>query len=153
MAAGGDAMKTRTMPYMGMLGVTLFAAASFAFGGGNPTLGREPAYSPATVTDFSATVTEVNEVPLGNPLAGLHVLAKTKGKTVDIYVAPADFAAKYGVALHKGQEIRVVGSEVKLGDADVVLAREITTYKRDVRGQICEDTTFYLRNDEGPFWD
>ena len=144
-------MKTRTMRHMGILGVTLFAAAKFAFGG-NPTLGRDPAYNPATATDFLATVTEVSEVALGNPLAGLHVLAKTKGKLVDVYVAPVDFAAKYDVVLHKGQEIRVVGSQVKLGDAEIVLAREITTFKRDPRGQICEDTTFFLRNDEGPFW-
>jgi len=144
-------MKTRTMRHMGILGVTLLAAAPFAFGG-NPSLGREPAYNPATVTDFLATVTDVNEVTLGNPFAGLHVLAKTKGKIVDIYVGPADFAAKYGVVLHKGQEIRVVGSQVKWGDAEIVLAREVTTFKRDVSGQICEDTTFYMRNEEGPFW-
>jgi hypothetical protein len=33
-------------------------------------------------------------VPAGNPLPGLHLDAKVKGRVMDIYIAPADFAAE-----------------------------------------------------------
>jgi hypothetical protein len=41
---------------------------------------------------------------------------------------------------------------VRFEDADVILAREITTEKRAFGGRLVEDTTFYMRNDDGPFW-
>ena len=47
----------------------------------------------------------------------------------------------------------MLGSKVTFGGTDVVLARQITTLKLNPRtGQFIEDTAFYMRNDEGPFW-
>jgi hypothetical protein len=60
---------------------------------------------------------------------------------------------KYEVKARKGDEVHIVGTEAKSGDADVVLAREITTGSIDKRtGIFHEDMTIYLRNDEGPLW-
>jgi hypothetical protein len=63
-----------------------------------------------------------------------------------------DFAMRYGVKVSKGEYIRVLGT-LQAGDADVVLAREITTGNYDQAHNIFRPTlTIYLRNDEGPLW-
>jgi hypothetical protein len=49
--------------------------------------------------------------------------------------------------------VHIVGTPVKSGEADVVLARAITTGSIDKRtGLFHEDMTIYLRNDDGPLW-
>jgi RecB family exonuclease len=103
--------------------------------------------------DVRTTVNAVREVPAGNPLPGLHIDAKVKGRLVDIYIAPVDFARRYDVKVAKGQDVHIVGTEVKEGEVDVVLAREITTGAIDrLTGIFHENMTIYLRNDEGPLW-
>lgn len=106
-----------------------------------------------TQVDVHTTVSDLREVPAGNPLPGLHMDAKVKGKTVDIYIAPMDFVKKYDVDVKKGQEVHVVGIETVENGADVILGREITTGTLDRRtGIFHENMTIYLRNDEGPLW-
>jgi hypothetical protein len=96
--------------------------------------------------DFHVTVIAVREVPVGNPMPGLHLQAKVKGRMTDIYIAPVDFAAKCGVKVSKGDQVHIVGSQMRSGEADVVLAREITI------GSYANGT-YYLRNDDGPLWE
>src|ERR1700730_17912181 len=91
--------------YLAILAAGLFVVASFPAAAKNPATEQEPVYNPATTIDFFATVTEVREVPVGTPLAGLHVVVKAKGSSFDVYVAPADFAQKYRITLMKGHEI------------------------------------------------
>lgn len=103
--------------------------------------------------DIHTTVTGVREVPAGNPLPGLHVDAKVKGRVLDIYIAPMDFVKKYDVKVAKGEDVHIIGTEEAEGDADVVLTREITTGAVDKRtGIFHENMTIYLRNDAGPLW-
>ena len=103
--------------------------------------------------DIQTTASALREVPAGNALPGLHLDANVKGRLMDIYIAPADFASKYGVKVSKGDYVHIVGTEVRSGEADVVLARSITTGSIDKRtGTFHEDMTIYLRNDEGPLW-
>jgi hypothetical protein len=72
---------------------------------------------------------------------------------MNIYISPMDFAVKYGVKVLKGDYVHIVGTQVKSGETDVVLAREISTGSIDKRtGIFREDMTIYLRNDEGPLW-
>ena len=115
-------------------------------------MAQEPEYNSATVIDFFATAAEINEVELGNPLAGLHLEAKMKGGKTDIYVGPTDFAERYAMVFNKGDQIHVLGSKVMGGASDVILAREITIGKYDRSFQFVPVTTLYMRNDEGPFW-
>jgi len=111
------------------------------------------AFVPGTVVDFDATVSAVREVPAGNALPGLHVDVKVKGRTVDVYIAPIQFVQKYGVKVAKGDDVRIEGTESKVGQTEVVLARSITTGSFDNRsGAFRADLTVYLRNDDGPFW-
>jgi hypothetical protein len=117
-----------------------------------PAMAKDAALNGIAV-DTHTVVIAVREVPAGNPLPGLHVDAKVKGQTLDFFIAPMDFVTRYDVKVKKGQDVHIIGTEVKSGDADVVLAREITTGSIDRRtGIFHEDMTIYLRNDEGPLW-
>ncbi len=106
-----------------------------------------------TAVDVETTVAAMREVPAGNPLPGLHIDANVKGRVVDVYISPMDFATRYGVKFSKGAYVHIVGTQVRSGAADVVLARAISTGSVDKRtGIFREDMTIYLRNDEGPLW-
>lgn len=95
--------------------------------------------------DFYAMVIEVREAPVGSPLPGLHLNAKVNGRVTDIYLAPVDFLDRYGMTFAKGDDVHVVGSLIKVGAADLVLAREIAVGVSNRR-------TLYLRDDKGPLW-
>ena len=107
---------------------------------------------PGGQVKFDASVNAVRTVAAGNPLPGLHIDAKVNGHETDIYIAPADFASRYGVKVAKGDFVRIVGS-LRAGEVDSVLAREISTGLYDAAHNIFRPTlTIYLRNDEGPLW-
>lgn len=132
----------KTMASLALAVAIGFAAApglSAADGKRNPA----PAYDPSTEANVEVTITEVRETPKTEPLGGVHLMVKTKSDTVDVYVAPADFLKIFDIVFKAGEQIQVTGSKVKLGDADVVLAREIQI------GQ----TTLLLRDKNGaPYW-
>jgi len=72
---------------------------------------------------------------------------------MDVYIAPMDFAVKYGIKISKGDNVHIVGAQVSSSEADVVLALSITTGSIDRKtGIFHEDMTIYLRNDDGPLW-
>ena len=134
---------------VGMWKVALCGLAGFALA--VPAMAKDVVVGDAV--DVHTTVSAVRQVPAGDPLPGLHVDAKVKGKIIDIYIAPLDFVTKYDIKIAKGQDVHIVGTEVKEGDADVLLTREITTGSVDRRtGIFHENMTIYLRNDEGPLW-
>lgn len=95
--------------------------------------------------DFYATVTAVREAPAGSTLPGLHLEAKVNGRTTDIYLAPVDFLAEYGMTFQKGDDVHIVGSRAKVDGSDVVLAREVAVGASNRK-------TLYLRDDNGPLW-
>lgn len=106
-----------------------------------------------TAVDLETTVTAVHEAPANDPFPGLHLAANIKGRATDIYISPMNFAVKYGVKVSKGDYVHIVGTQLKSGDADIVVARAITTGSVDKRtGMFREDMTIYLRNDNGPLW-
>ena len=118
-----------------------------------PAAAKDDVVNSGVAVDIHTTVSAVREVPAGDPLPGLHIDAKIKGRLTDIYIAPLDFVRKYDVKVSKGQDVHIVGTETKEGEADVVLTREITTGALDRRtGIFHENMTIYLRNDEGPLW-
>lgn len=135
-------MRTHTIAGMVLVGLAGFTLVA-----------KDAVVNTGAAVDTRTTVIDVREAPAGDALPGLHFDAKIKGRVVDIYVAPKDFVQKYDVKVAKGQEIHVIGTEAKAGDADVVLTREITTGAVDKRtGIFHENMTIYLRNDEGPLW-
>jgi hypothetical protein len=139
------------MAAAGMWKVALCGLAGFALA--MPVTAKDDVVNNGVAVDIHTTVSAVREVPAGDPLPGLHIDAKIKGRVTDIYIAPLDFVKKYDVKVSKGQDVHIVGTEAKEGDAEVVLTREITTGSIDRRtGIFHENMTIYLRNDEGPLW-
>ena len=137
-------MRKATIPVLVFGGLAALALAS-------PVMARDNAVGagPVKIDTIAGTV---REVPAGNPLPGLHIDAKVNGRATDVYIAPEDFAQRYGVKITKGEYIRIVGT-LESGDSDVVLAREITTGNYDQARNIFRPTlTIYLRNDQGPLW-
>jgi hypothetical protein len=151
MFSGTSRISVRKEMNSRMWGVVLCGLAGFALT--LPAAPKDVTWNPGALVDVQITVGALREVPAGNPLAGLHLDAKAEGRVMDIYIAPTDFAAKYGVKVSKGEYVHIVGMQVKSGDEDVVLARAITTGSVDKRtGIFHENMTIYLRNDGGPLW-
>ncbi len=103
---------------------------------------QEPRYDPGSSVNFSATVTDIREVPKGSPLNGLHltVIDTDKDATVEVYVAPVAFLKELQVSYAKGDRLQITGSRVKFGSGTIVLVREVrrdadTAYFRDERGK------------------
>ena len=106
-----------------------------------------------SLSDIETTVAALHEAPAGSEFPGLHLDASVKGHVVDVYISPASFASKYGVKVAKGDYVHIVGTEMKSGTSDVVVARSISTGSVDKRtGIFREDMTIYLWNDAGPLW-
>ena len=86
----------------------------------------EPRYDPATEVSILAIVTEVREVPRGNPLSGIHLSVKTETQVFDAHLGPAEFVKQFEITFTKGDEVRVTGSKVKNGGGiRVILVREV----------------------------
>ena len=106
---------------------------------------EDPHYDSATVITLRMVVVEVREVAKGNPLAGVHLMtrdesSRAEAATMDVYLAPAAFLKDMEVAFQPRDRIDVAGSKVKVGNATVILAREVrhdtaTLYLRDQRGE------------------
>jgi hypothetical protein len=136
--------KTRTHGTIQVLGITavLFGVAGLA-------IAKDPMFNPGMQVQFQTTVAAVRVVPEGNPLPGLHLDAKVKGRMVDIYIAPMSFVTRYGVRVGKGDFAEIEGTQIH----DDVLAKSITTGIYDkVRGIFRPDMTIFLRDEAGPFW-
>ena len=104
---------------------TLALAAVFQAFASNPVATtNEPAYNPATVVTMEGTVTGVRQVSAGSPLAGVHLTLKSKTGPVDVYVGPSDFLKFLKATFPIGDQIQIIGSKVKLENADVILARQ-----------------------------
>jgi hypothetical protein len=91
--------------------------------GGSKT--NEPTYNPATMVDVEGTITAIRQVPVGSALEGVHLTVKTKTAAVDVYLAPADFLRIFKTNFPVGYDVRVVGSKVNFGAADVILTNEV----------------------------
>jgi hypothetical protein len=102
---------------------------------------KGPKYDLATETKMKATVAEVKMPAQGKEIA--HLLVKAGADTIDVYLCPKSFLDDMGVTFSTGDEIVLTGSKVKVGEADMILAREV------VKGT----DTLVVRDDKGnPIW-
>lgn len=133
--------------------VSFFAAAPLLLALAAPstqkeTAPAEPRYDTATNVDIMVVVAEVKDVPVGNPLNGMHLMvrpesAKGNSETTDVYLAPDDYLKDFDCHFAKGDRVQVKGSKVKFNGAIALLAREVRL----------EATTVYLRDEHGaPYW-
>lgn len=102
-----------------------------------------PKYDPHTEAKMKVVVEELKLPPKGSEKEAAHLLVKNGTDTVDVYLCPKSFLEDMGVSYSKGDEIALTGSKVKLGEADLILAREV------VKG----GDTLVLRDEKGaPVW-
>jgi hypothetical protein len=118
-------------------------AAAWPAAGQSGAAGDGPKYDPNTVTEYLATVLDVQEMPEGAPMSGVHITVKAGSDTLHAYLGPAAFLKDFEVTFAKGDRVHLTGSKVKWGGGHVVLAREIRK----------QGTTVYLRDMQGkPYW-
>ncbi len=104
---------------------------------------QEPRYDPSTLVDVYGNVQEIRDTGRSGPLSGIHLVFKTDSSTVDVYLGPSDFVTAFEELYQKGTRLEVIGSRVKPGGADTILAREIRR----------AELTLYLRDKQGrPLW-
>lgn len=115
----------------------------FAQGGG-PGPGNRM-YDPKTEVTLTGSVEDVlqQQACMGRGRNGTHLMVKTESETVEVCLGPAGFVQQKGFSFAKGDQVELIGSRVKLGEKDVVIARQVTKNKQ----------TLVLRDAQGiPAW-
>lgn len=85
-----------------------------------------PTYNPTTAVTVSGVISAVSIVPGGQVLEGVHVTIRNGSGSVQVYLGPRDFLSFLKTNFAVGDGIDVMGSRVKAGSADVILAREVS---------------------------
>jgi hypothetical protein len=104
--------------------LALLVPLTFGQAGG----GRGPGarlYDPSTETTVKGTVDEVLQQTGRHGFSGTHLVLKTDSENVTVHVGPSSYISAQGFSFAKGDALAVTGSKVKMGDQDVLLAREI----------------------------
>jgi hypothetical protein len=138
-------MKRMSFPGVLLIAIailTLGVATALAQRGMGQGSGRM--YNPDTETTVKGTVEEVKQVPGRRGASdGTHLILKTDKETLEVHLGPTAFLESQKFTFVKGDQIEVIGSKVKVGGADALLAREVK------KG----DKTLTLRNAQGvPAW-
>jgi hypothetical protein len=82
-------------------------------------------YDPATETTVKGTIAEVKQVGGRRGWNGTHLVLKTQAGQMDVHVGPSAYIAAQGFSFAPGEQVEVLGSQVKMGDSDALIAREI----------------------------
>ncbi|HEX6905995.1 MAG TPA: hypothetical protein VF154_05245 [Terriglobales bacterium] len=100
-------------------------------------------YDPSTETTVKGTVEEVKQVSGRHGWNGTHLMLKTEAGQMDVHAGPSSYIAAQGFTFAQGDKVEVLGSKVKLGGGEALIAREIKQ----------GDKTLVLRNAQGiPQW-
>jgi hypothetical protein len=102
-----------------------------------------PRYDTSTEATLKGSVEAVKQISGPKGWGGTHVTLKTEKETIDVHVGPSWYLAQKQINFAKGEQIEVIGSRVKFGDSDALIAREIKKGEQ----------TLTLRNAQGiPLW-
>jgi hypothetical protein len=106
-------------------------------------MGQMPMYDTTTEATLKGTVEEVKTVsgmiggggrmgPGGQMgaqgmamMQGTHVMLKTDAETIEVHLGPSAFLKDQKIEIAKGDALEIVGSRIKIGDSEAVLAREV----------------------------
>lgn len=100
-------------------------------------------YDSSTETTVKGTVEEVKQVSGRHGWNGTHLMLKTEAGQMEVHVGPSAYITAQGFSFAQGDQVEVLGSKVKLGSSDALIAREIKQ----------GDKTLVLRNAQGiPQW-
>ncbi len=127
----------------GKLAVTLLLTAVLTtLGVAQKEPSAPPKYDLATEATLKGSIDEVKEITSAKG-PSLHLMVKSGTQVIEVYLCPNAFLQELQLNFTKGDEVTVVGSKVKVDDAEVMLAKEVT------RG----NETLTLRDKKGnPVW-
>jgi len=127
----------KTASAIGIAGLVLLVTLpAFSQGPGRHSARR---YNPATEVRETGTIEGVRQVGGNRGWTGTHILLKTENEDLDVHLGPTEYLAESGFTLVKGDYIEVLGSRVRVGATDALLAREVqkegkTLVLRDASG-------------------
>ena len=102
-----------------------------------------PKYDTATEMKIKGTIEDIKPAAADGKTALINLMVKSESATVEVSLCPRPFLDDLGVAFAKGDKLEIIGSKVKHGDLEQVLAREV------VKG----NDTVILRDRTGkPVW-
>lgn len=134
-------MRRKAATVFMILIVATFTTAVLAQGRGP---GQGPLYDPKTEVTLTGSIDDVQQQPccMGRR-TGTHLVLKTQSETVEVSLGPTSYVQQKGFSFAKGDQVEVIGSRVKLGGKDLVVARQI----------VKDNQTLTLRNAQGiPEW-
>ncbi len=113
----------RLRAYIAMAGMVfvMWTASAFA-----QNAAVSPKYDVATETKLKGTVEEVKQIETAKGNPAIHLMVKSGEQLLEVYLCPNAFLQEMQMAFAMGDQVEVIGSKVKVDQADVVLAREIT---------------------------
>jgi hypothetical protein len=85
----------------------------------------KPVYDQATEVTVKGTVETVTQHEGRRGGSGTHLALKTEEETFDVHVGPSWYLTQNKISFAKGDQVEVVGSKIKIGDANALVAREI----------------------------
>ena len=107
----------------------LLQITALAFVAGSALAQAPPKYDRATETTLKTTVGELRLVPPSGPKPIAYLVTKTgsdkDNDSVQIFLCPKSFLDEMGIAFKSDEAIEVIGSKVKQGAVDLILAREV----------------------------
>jgi hypothetical protein len=123
----------------GILALAAVLSAAQRSGGATP---QAPGYDPSTEVTVQGAIQEVKEIRdwMGmRNQSGTHLVLKTAQETIEIHLGPTTYVSAQGMTFAAGDRIEVIGSRVKYGEADAIIAREVkkgdqTLTLRDAKG-------------------
>ncbi len=127
---------------LGAVTLVFLAVATILAQGPGPRKGMRN-YNPSTEITVKGTIEEVQQLQGRHGWSGTHLVLKTEAENLEVHVGPSSYIAEKQFSFAKGDQLEVVGSKVKVGTKDVLIAREITK----------EGNKLVLRNPQGiPMW-
>ena len=84
-----------------------------------------PKYDVAKEVTIKGTVEEITEVPNPKGQIGIYLTVKTAGAEMEVRICPNSFLKEFEVVFHKGDQVIITGSKVRVNEKDAILAREI----------------------------
>jgi hypothetical protein len=133
---------------LGLLGgSSTIAAEQRSFAGWEKGSAYDSHYKASDFDQFKGTVEDIVEItPLPGMSKGVGLLVRDEGKeTVKVHLGPKDFVDLKGIALKKGDKVKIKGAWAEIGGDDVFMASKVK------KGETTE-LKLRLTKDGTPFW-
>lgn len=110
---------------MKAIALSLIAMACLAVAGFAQALRLPIRYDPAREVTVRGTVVEVRDLTRSAAPRGTYLILRTEIRTLKVHLGPRARLGRGRLPLSAGEPVEVVGSLVRRGDAEILLAREV----------------------------